>query len=123
MKTKIIEVTGTMNWGKFMLMRFDKEWETKSQIDEGQLLLRRLGWSTDHLWVLDLQTGEGAFFLPGGFAKSDLNKHKIWVCPMYEPFLEWLYGQDLTDISKLPDTLKLLNAPGDIWGHRRQGPK
>ena len=125
MKTKFIEVTQDkergMNWGKFLLMRFDSEWEYKSMLDPGPLL-PRLGWARHHLWVLDLQTGEGAFFSPGGIASCDLQKHRVWVCPMYEPFLEWLYRQDLTDLDKLPGLVELPNAPGAIYGYRREGP-
>ena len=67
-------------------------------------------------------------FLPGGgFARADLNKRKIWVCPLFEPFLEWLYRhvhdkegdwwQDLPRVVELPD------APFEIYGHRRPGPE
>lgn len=49
----------------------------------------------------------------------DLNeKHKIWVCPLYEPFLEWLYRQDVRDLGKLPDHVTL-EAPAALWGYRR----
>lgn len=126
MITKVIEVTNKkMNWGKFLLIRFDEEWQSwKSQIDSGGFLLRALGWNKDYLWVLDLQTGEGAFFCPSptGLPSHDLDKHKIWVCPLYEPFLGWLYQQDLTDLGKLPAVLDLEDAPFDFRGYRRNGP-
>jgi len=87
-------------------------------------LLSTRGWSHDHVWVLDLETGEGACFRPGGLAHADLNKHRIWVCPLFEPFLEWLYDQDLTDLTVLPDlvTLTLKEAPFSMFGYRRPGP-
>lgn len=130
MITKIIEVTNNdQNWGKFMLLRPDTEWSVFSQIDPPEPLrgvrtlglLARLGWTPEHLWVLDLQTGEGANFRAGGLAAADLNKHKIWVCPMFEPFLTWLYRQDLADLAKLPDLVNLLDAPFEFRGYRRPG--
>lgn len=125
MKTKIIEATnGPRNWGKFMLGRPDTEWERRSMVGphSPQPLMRQRGWTSRHLWVLDLETGEGAFFLPGGSARADLNKHRIWVCPLFEPFLEWLYAQDLTDLSVLPDSVDLPGAPFSMTGYRRPGP-
>ena len=122
MKTKFIEASNGGNWGKFALLRFDEEWSVPSQISEGSFsLLRNLGWTSEHLWVLDLQTGEGAFFKPGGLAGADLRKHQIWVCPLYESFLTWLYRQDLADLDRLPD-LVTLDAPFDMAGYRRPGP-
>lgn len=122
MKTKIIEGSNGFNWGKFLVARFTDEWDYKSKID-GLPLLRTRGWTPDNLWVMDLQTGEGALFRPGGFAVADLEKHKVWVCPLFEGFLTWLYKQDLSDLDKLPDVVddlpKELSA---LWGHRRSGP-
>jgi hypothetical protein len=91
MEVKIIEAGNGFNWGKFLVI------------------------------VFDLETNEGASFTPGGLASADLNKHQIWVCPMYEPFLEWLYKQDLTELSKLPDYVHL-DAPSAMAGYRRPGP-
>ncbi len=125
METKFIEATnGPYNWGKFMLGRFTpEEWAQRSKVDKGSMLGGR-GWDHKHLLVLDLQTGEGTVFRPGGSAKADLNKHKIWVCPLYEPFLNWLYKQDLTDLAALPDevTFNLTEAPFEMSGYRRKGP-
>lgn len=124
MKVKFIEVTNqNRNWGKFLLGRFDSEWEYESTIAPGTKLLAGRGWTPSHLLILDVQTGEGAIFSPGGSAAHDLNKHKIWVCPMYEPFLEWLYRQDLSDLDKLPAFLDLKDAPFEMYGHRRPGPE
>lgn len=74
-----------------------------------------------HLIVFDLQTGEErAFFLPGGLASADLNgKHQIWVCPMFEPFLAWLYKQDTSDLSALPALVNLGDVPISMRGYRR----
>ena len=121
-KTKIIEATSNSgNWGKFMVCRFTDEWRIKSGISNvlpgkarppeeppDQLgLLRRVGWHELHLVVLDLQTGEGAIFMPGGLAAADLDKHGIWVCPLFEPFLAWLYKQDLSDLDALPAVVEI----------------
>ena len=104
----------------------DEEWSLRTamypDMPEGRMpLLRSLGWGPEFLWVLDLQTGEGAFFKPGGYAKADLDKHQIWVCPLFEPFLGWLYKQDLKDITALPRTVELPFAPFAMHGYRRPG--
>src|SRR5215472_3004576 len=98
MITKLIEATNTaaggINRGKFLVGRFDQdEWARRSTVStplEGDYpLLARVGWSPQHVMVFDLQTGEGAMFRPGGYAKGDLIKHRIWVCPLFELFLTW----------------------------------
>lgn len=123
MITKIIEVTNNeFNWGKFMLLRPNEEWDRVSFFAppySTRPLLSEVGWTRKHLWVLDLQTGEGACLLPGGVPSADLNKHQIWVCPMYEPFLEWLYQQNLEDLAALPDKINLPDAPPAFQGYRR----
>ena len=92
-------------------------------MDRGGLLQAR-GWSPEHVLVLDLQTGEGAIFKPGGIARCDLSeKHEIWVCPMYEPFLTWLYQQDLSDLDKLPEFVYLGDVPTAMFGYRRKRKK
>src|SRR3954466_14511961 len=105
MKVKFIEAVENtkFNWGKFMLCRFEQEeWAQRSALD-GSGFLRGRGWSPQHLLIIDMQTGEGAIFKHGGYAPSDLNdKHQIWVCPMFEPFLKWLYKQDVSDLDALP---------------------
>jgi hypothetical protein len=118
--TKFIEVTNdNQNWGKFMLMRFDTEFEYVSTIGRSKLL-RSIGWSSDQLWVLDLQTCEGVAIRPGGNAHYDLEKHKVWVCPMFEPFLVWLYKQDLKDLNELPAMVNLPDAEFAMFGYRRE---
>lgn len=128
MKNIFIEANGDGgNWGKFMVARFTSEWEHNSAIEREARgldipLLKAVGWGTDALLVWDLQTGEGAIFRPGGLASADLNKHKIWVCPLFEPFLAWLYRQDLTDIETLPRVIELEHGL-ELSGYRRPGPK
>ncbi len=124
MHTKFIEATnGVRNYGKFMVAKFEpEEWSRRSTVSEGSTsLLRNLGQRPEGVLVLDLQTREGAIFYPPGLASADLTKHKIWVCPLYEPFLTWLYQQDLSDLSHLPDLVDL-DAPFAMSGYRRPGP-
>lgn len=128
MQSKFVEATnGARNWGKFMIGRFtSEEWSRKANVPNSphtiQPLLCEVGWTPEHIVVMDLQTGEGAIFRPGGFAPADLNKHRIWVCPMFEPFLEWLYKQNLSDLDKLPGHVDLPDAPFAMSGYRREGP-
>src|SRR5262245_33652018 len=97
MESRFIEVTnGPNNWGKFLLLRFTADdWAYVSKVpDYPDPLLRSIGWGPGAVWVLDLQTREGAAFSPHGVASIDLNtKHQVWVCPMFEPFLVWLYAR------------------------------
>lgn len=119
---RFIEATnGPQNWGKFFVMRFGvEEHAVESRVTHG-VLLGRIGFSPENIWVLDLQTREGAAFSPGGLAKADLERHRVWVCPLFEPFLEWLYTQDLSDLSKLPRHVDLPQAAFAVWGRRRTG--
>lgn len=131
METHFIEATNPshFNYGKFMLARFSlEEWQRRAELP-GALpisLLAGRGWGFEHLLFLDLQTGEGAILCPKrhGSVKHDLEKHAIWICPMAEPFLEWLYQQDVSDFSKLPRFIELdpsSNAHCSFQGYRRPG--
>lgn len=128
MNLKFIEVSqgGTGNWGKFALGQFaDEEWAVRSSLPEApnHPLIAGRGWCPYHVLFLDLQTGEGAILMPQPYASvhADLEKHRIWVCPMAEPFLEWLYQQDLTDLDKLPAYVELPDAKFAMAGYRRPG--
>jgi hypothetical protein len=123
-KTKIIEATnGPSNWGKFLLGRPDVEWSRTSVSSDSSLpILSERGWGPADLLVLDLETGEGAVFCPGGSARADLGSRRILVCPLFEPFLEWLYKQDLVDLDALPDHVDLSDAHVAHRGYRRPGP-
>lgn len=125
MKTKIIEAVEKtkFNWGKFLVGKFTDEWDVPSHVNEEgkRCLLSKRGWGNNHALVLDLETGEGAVFCIGGLAKCDLEKHRIWVCPLFEPFLEWLYQQDLDDLDQLPSVIDLGYVPTAIRGYRRPG--
>lgn len=132
MKTKIVEAVQSKadpgNWGKFLVGVPDIEWVRGSEVCPGGALLNLCGWTAEHVWVLDLQTGEGAYFKLGGLASADLAKHRVWVCPLFEPFLEWLYSYwaetrtDL-DFDDMPDVVELPDAPFAFAGYRRPGPE
>lgn len=124
MQTKFVEVTnGPLNWGKFLLMRFDEEdLAYRSVVAGGGWLLALIGWNPKAIWVLDLQTCEGVAVKPGGLAAADLHKHRVWVCPMFEPFLDWLYKQPLPlDFGKIPPHVDLPEAEFAMSGYRRPG--
>lgn len=131
MRTRLIEATQDTkdgpNWGKFMIGQMDEEFRHKSRIDPGRGLLRwGCGWhSPDMVWVMDLETKEGAVFHPGGNARADLRARQIWVCVMFEPFLAWLYAwagiHGCLDFDKLPDVVELPYVRFDLYGYRRQG--
>ena len=134
MRTRIIEAVQSKehpgNWGKFLVGVFDEEWAYESRVDPDRVpLLRACGWwGPERLWVLDLQTGEGAYFGPGGSARADLERHAVWVCPLYEPFLEWLYerhregGRSGLTLTTCPKVVELLSAEFAFRGYRRPGP-
>ncbi len=113
-----------LNWGKFLVGIPDMEWGRGSLVEaENQYpLLERIGWTPVHILVCDLATGEGAWFRHGGNARADLEKHRIWVCPLFEEFLAWLYKQDLTRLHLLPGIVELPDAQFSINGYRRPGP-
>jgi hypothetical protein len=123
-RTRIVEATNGFNWGKFLVGRFDGEWEVRSQASEAgpMPLLEQVGMARDQVLVLDLQTCEGALFSvrPSGHPVADLDKHHVWVCPMFEPFLTWLYQQDVSDLDALPGLVEL-DAPSAMAGYRRGG--
>lgn len=124
MKTHLVEATnGPQNWGKFLIGHFTDEWRHESLVSPGHLLLSSRGWRTNHYLVLDLQTGEGAVFNiePHAHASADLKRHAIWVCPLFEPFLTWLYQQP--DPMAVPHLVDLPDAPFSFAGYRRPGPE
>lgn len=126
MQRYFFETVNALNWGKFMVCQFEGvDFAEPAMVDDitHQTLLHGQGWSPEHLLVVDLATGEGAVFRPGGLPVADLTKHRIWVCPMFEPFLVWLYDQDLSDLSALPRRIELPDAPMAFRGYRRPGPE
>jgi hypothetical protein len=122
--TKIIEVTqgSEFNWGKFMLGQFDVEWLRHSKLPGNDLampLLAQRGWSPRHMVVLDLETGEGAFFTMSHPRWQLDNKHQVWVCPMMGPFLDWLGEQSFETVEDLPDYVTLDTDESAMAGYRR----
>lgn len=113
MVTHFIEASDGIAHGKFMLARLDgAELRVRSALPgfEGERLqrvggARRLNHRST--LVLDLQTGNGAaFFIGTGYWRADLERTgPIHVCPMFRPFLAWLYGQDVGDA---PDSIREL---------------
>lgn len=128
MKTYVFEGVqdhGTpLNWGKFLVGVPDVEWTRHSEVSAyNQVpLLEQIGWTPQHIWVCDLATGEGAWFRLGGHARADLEKHRIWVCPLFEEFLTWLYEQSIETLHLLPRVVELPDAQFSINGYRRLGP-
>lgn len=119
MKTVFVDATSRrVNWGKFMVGVFDQEELARKSAVDGQGMVWGRGWGPGHVLVLDLQTGEGAIFKMGGLAKADLEKHNIWVCVIFEAFLEWLYLQP--DPMNLPPLVEL-EVPFAMQGYRRNG--
>ena len=115
MITHFIEASDGVAHGKFMLGRLGgHELGLRSALpgfEEQRLLrvggLRRL--NDRSTLVVDLQTGNGAaFFISRGLWSADLQRTgPIHVCPMFRPFLKWLYEQKvphppITAICDLP---------------------
>jgi len=118
--------TRSFNWGKFAVGRpTNQEWAEPIRFPgcgSFASLLESQGWTQQHIFVFDLSTGEGAMFYPYGLVSANINQHRIWACPLFEPFLEWLYAfiRRNTDIwwNELPRTVVLPDAPAQIYGIR-----
>ncbi len=122
------------NWGKFMVGRYtDVELAEPARFpgcERARRLVNLTGPGRQDIWVLDLQTGEGARF-PIEFASTtdvrhQLNKHRIHICPLYEPFLAFLYGyidaHRRTWWEDLPRVVEMPAAEFRLFGRRRPGP-
>lgn len=120
------------NWGKFLVCRYDRDEllePARFPGCQGQRLVDLRGPGRDHIWVLDLATGEGARFavnVADQFtAKRYLDEHKVWVCPLFEPFLYWLYARVSESPAgwflTLPRIVELPDAPFVLSGYRRPG--
>jgi hypothetical protein len=129
MDTKFVEAghPGVGNWGKFIVAcHTTAELQEPTQFPgcEGQRVVSLAGNGARDMWVFDLQTGEG-FRVPVSerHAFSILEKHQVWVCPMFEPFLGWLLAYIDSHPndwwSTLPRTVELPDAPFEMRGHRR----
>jgi hypothetical protein len=134
LRTCIVEATNGPNWGKFLVGLFGgEEWSRQSVLsDSGVSLLTQIGHdaTVPLVFVLDLQTSEGAVFTPPTrldhtdaqwaelariCAANDLSKHQVWVCVLFAPFLAWLYTRKSFD--DLPARVAL-DAPFAMRGHR-----
>jgi hypothetical protein len=131
MQTLIIEAHNGMNYGKFLLATYGpEEWSREARVEPtGRKLLPSIGFGGEWVWVLDLQTREGAAFLLSGQVTllHQLEKHQVWVCPMYEFFLGWLldrYREDSAGVMalNLPDVVELDTKYFALAGYRRKGP-
>lgn len=111
------------NWGKFLVCIPEDEMGIRSELDTELKIpvIRTRGWGPNHVLVLDLETGEGAIFRLGGYAKADLDKTHIWVCPLFESFLTWLYRYKTEEIPYLPQLVFLPEAEFAFHGYRRTG--
>jgi hypothetical protein len=80
----------------------------------GRRLLRMCGWSPICCGCWISRPAKGRASKLGGRGSVDLSesgKQQIWVCPMFEPFLEWFYRRDLNDSDKLPALVNLGDGP------------
>ena len=99
--THLIEASDNAAYGKFLIARLDDELHASSALPgyEGSPLLRLGGlrrFNENSTLIVDLQTGNAAVFFisNGGSWEADLNRTgPIHVCPMFRPFLKWLYEQ------------------------------
>lgn len=118
MITKIIEGSDGGAYGKWLVGQLDEHERARTTSlpgYEGSHSIwtfggaRKLGAHPGAVLVLDLQTGQGGVFIPGPSSSpdADLDKAKIWVCPLFRDFFRWLYTQDMADVTQLPDFIDL----------------
>jgi hypothetical protein len=116
--TKIIEGSDGGAYGKWLVGQLDEhERSRKTSLPgyEGNASIwtfagaRRFGADPGAVFVLDLQTGQGAVFNPTTSSSPDydLDQANIWVCPLFRDFFRWLYTQDLADVTQLPNFIDL----------------
>ena len=104
MKTKIIEATDGVAYGKFMIGLNDEEWLVRPAINQtiedpelhtGLPVLREEGWGPNSFLFQDLSSpGNGSIFRhsASGDASADVEKKNIRVCWLFVETLQWLYG-------------------------------
>lgn len=90
MQTKIIEASTGINWGRFLLQRFEASERAHRSHFEPISIWKDSPPPQTALWVLDLITGEGALFDLAKPLEEQLAQHQVWVCVLFEPFLAWL---------------------------------
>ena len=114
-----------------MLARFDaQEWQRRGAIALDPYasrvpLLTQCGWGPEHVWVLDLATGQGACFRPGGHAGADLEKRAgLWVCPLYRVVLAWFYQhKECWGLDELPECITLTDKESDALARSTRPPR
>jgi len=112
------------NYGTFAVGRLgSEELRQESAYYPGSSALGQRKYDERKLWAMDMVTCEGAAFDPKADLVSQLERHQIWVCVLYEPFLRWLGQQDLRDLSILPRKVDLPDVPPALVGYRRTGPE
>jgi hypothetical protein len=112
------------NWGAYMVAVPDgQELSWHSHVAPSILtLFEQLGHEPGSAWVMDLLTGEGAWFSMQGDARAELEEHRIHASASFEGFLEWLYLQDLDKLWQLPHVIKVADTTFSINSYRRLGP-
>ena len=108
MKTRIIEATSDqIFWSTFLVGVFDMERRYKSCVD-GSMVLR--SYSPRDIFILDIQTREGAVFAPHGLADVDIERTAIYTGPLFKAFLHWIRAQFREGLS-LNDLPKHVEVP------------
>lgn len=117
MIVKFIEASDGTAHGKFMLARMDAELATRSGLpgyeDEPLMTVGgRRKFNSHSTLVVDLQTGRGAALALDPFSYTKLDEGgRMWVCPMFRPFLKWLclqgLGMGAGDITALPSYVEI----------------
>lgn len=119
MKTKIIEATNGVAYGKFLIGLYDDEWLVRPAINEtiddpelhtGMPVLRQEGWGPSSFLFQDLSSpGNGSIFQHNGSrnAQADVDEKNITVCWLFVEVLQWLYGQSFKDLDALPALVEL----------------
>lgn len=131
MKVKFIECEDKLNWGKFQLLQWEpSDMQRQSKVREGTPLLMAVEGQrvagNDPLkavFVRDLQTEEGATLHPAKEVdpKPQLDRHRVWVCPLFLPFARWLFANWEGDVATLPDIVELSGEVLHLQGYRRPG--
>lgn len=117
MDTQIVVVDHTegtgaiVSQGVFLVAEFEP-----SELE----VVRETGWGPQHRLVVDLKTGVGGLYRPGGDPFFDVCQDRK-VGPLFASFMKWLYGQGdpwalpahVTLEDFIPATGPLLPAPGE----------
>ena len=133
MDSRLIEAENGGNWGKFMVGQWTHaDLEQRSLVAVGEPLLGRTEGNLRKgqidprraRLVFDLQTKKGGLFEPdpAGDSNADLEASGLWVCPLFAPFLAWLYERGQAPVASLPSIFNLPPAQSKLQGYKRPGP-